>query len=85
MKVKLSEPVNSPDGVLKELEFRRPKAKDLRALSTNPTMSELLDLAGQLCAQPKHVIDDLDAQDALKILEVVGGFIQGGRPTGKGL
>lgn len=83
MKMKLTEPVKGTDGMIKELEFRRPKAKDLRALSTSPTMSELLDLGGQLCAQPKFVIDELDAQDAMKLLEIVGNFMQGGLAIGK--
>lgn len=85
MKLKLTVPVQSGSEVIHELEFRRPKGKDLRFLSTSPSMSELLDLAGQLSAQPKHIIDDLDAVDAMKALEIVGGFIQGGQAIGKGV
>jgi hypothetical protein len=79
--VTLSEPIQFGSQLISELEFRKPKAKDLRTLPSEMNIGALLDLAGILCGQPKAVIDELCIDDVNTIGEIVRGFMQGGRET----
>lgn len=81
--LKLSNPIKFGSEEIKELTFREPKGKDMRSLPIPPNSGDLLDLAGKLCAQPNSVIDELSGPDVMKVLEIVGGFIQGGQQTGE--
>ena len=66
-----------------ELIMRRPKAKDIEHMSTSPTFKELMIVASKISAQPKPLIDMIDAEDALGIAEIVGDFLDSGRKTGE--
>jgi hypothetical protein len=80
--VKLKEPIAFGSETITELRLRKPKAKDFRRMPMTPGVGDLLDLAGQLSAQPKPVIDELGAEDLMEVLECVGGFFPGGLGTG---
>lgn len=80
--VVLKEPISFGSETITELSLRRPKAKDFRRLPMEPGMGDLLDLAGALARQPKPVMDELGIEDMTSVLEVVGGFMPGGRGSG---
>jgi hypothetical protein len=84
--VKLKYPVNQGTETINELRFeRRLKARDFKGLSQEARMDEMLVLAGRLCAQPPSVIEELDAEDMLSVMEVIGDFLPGGLQTGRTL
>lgn len=66
-----------------EIVMRRPKAKDIEHMSTSPTFKELMIVASKISANPKPLIDMIDAEDALAIAEIVGDFLDSGRKTGE--
>jgi len=74
---KLKTPVKWGESVVEELTFRKPKAKDLRKLPMNPNTSDLIDLAGNLCAQPPRFMDELEIEDFTGMMEIVSGFLPG--------
>lgn len=80
--VKLKSPVRLGSQVVDELVIRRPKAKDFRRFPAEPNTGDLLDLAGQLCGQPRPVMDELDLEDFTEVMRIVGGFMPGGPGTG---
>ncbi len=82
--LRLKEPVQFGSEIVAELSLRRPKAKDFRRLPMDPKFGDILDLAGQLAGQPKAVMDELGAEDLMEVMNLVGGFIPGGRGTGVG-
>jgi len=69
-------------GAVKELTFKRVKAKHLKKLGSQPTFEQLLDIAGSISATMTVDMDKVDAVDALSIAEVVGNFLDRGRETG---
>lgn len=81
--IKLKEPIKYGSETISELTIRKPKAKDLRKLSGNNSVSEILDLAGRLCGQPPSVMDELGMDDTMAILEIVGNFMEPGPTTGE--
>lgn len=80
--VKLKEPVQFGSQVVDELVLRRPKAKDFRRLPMEPTLGDILDLAGALSGQPKPVIDELGVEDLMEVSRIVGDFMPGGLASG---
>lgn len=81
-------PLNNPievDGlVVTELNLRPLKAKDLRRLETphERKIAMMLELACFLSGQTEEVIDELEGEDVLRVLEVVGGFFAGSHLIG---
>jgi len=80
--VPLSEPISWGEETISELVLKRPKAKDIEHLSADPTLKELLTVAQKCSRQPKRVIDDLDAEDAMAVVDAVADFLDGGQKTG---
>lgn len=78
----LTEPISFGSETIRELTLQPLKAKHLRGLSDKPGMSEMLDLVSKASGQPKPVIDELSASDALSLMEIVGGFLTSSRETG---
>lgn len=78
----LTESINFGSETILKITLQPLKAKHLRGLSDKPGMSELLDLVGKASGQPKPVIDELSAADALSLMEIVGGFLTRSRETG---
>ena len=81
--IDLVKPVTLGSETIKVLNLREPVAKDLRKLPLDAmSMGVMLDLAGDLCGQPNHVIDQLGIEDTRNVLEAVGGFLSGFQATG---
>lgn len=80
----LKKPIQSGSETISKLVFVEPKAKHMRSMPPNPTVSDLLDLAGRLSGQPKHVIDELSIVDMNEVMAVISGFLDGSPQTGSG-
>lgn len=80
--VNLSEPVEWGSETIEKLVLRRPKAKDIEHISSNPTMKELLSVAQKCARVPKRVIDELDGEDAMSVTDAIADFLDGGQQTG---
>jgi len=80
----LDSPLKWGKELIKELEFRRPKGKDIRHISLPPTLEEVMEVAGKCVNHPSGSIlfDELDGYDYLKVGEVVGGFLGSGPEIG---
>jgi len=81
--VKLFEPIEWGEETISEVTLTRPKAKHIEHLSANPTMKELLGIAQRISGHPPALIKELDAEDAMALVEVVGDFLDSGQETGK--
>lgn len=66
-----------------ELQLRRLKAKELRALdNAKGNGSMLLTMLGLSAGLPPSAVDELDAEDAADAGTIVAGFLGGSLPTG---
>jgi len=66
-----------------ELEFNRLKGKHIKKLSGTPTMADLLELASKSASEPPALFDEMDAEDVLRVTEVIGDFLASSRKTGE--
>lgn len=80
--IKLQHPIKWGTETIAELTLRAPKAKDFRTFPMAPTMGDILDFAGRLCAQPSAVIDELSAPDMMALMELVSHFLPVGPAIG---
>lgn len=80
--IALGWPIENGSETISELNFRRPRAKDLRSFGTEMGVPEILGLAGVLSAQPPSVIDKLDIDDVAQVVKAVEGFFEKFRPAG---
>lgn len=80
--IKLQVPIEYGKDSIRELILRRPKARDFRSLPMEPSMGDMLNLAGDLAGQPPSVIDELDVADMLAVVEEVGKFMPSTQETG---
>lgn len=83
--VHLKHPIEALGEKRSTLTFKRPKAKHLRPMTASEAMpvGELLDLASRISGELPDVIDELEGQDLVLVLEVVGDFFAGGLRTGR--
>lgn len=82
--IKLTVPVQALGEAITDLHIRRPKGKDFRKLrDLDSPVGATLDFAAYLAEVPASTIDELDAEDVGKVLEVVGGFLGKSLPTGR--
>ncbi len=79
---KLLEPVAMGSTTVTEINFRKPKAKDLRTLGTQMNVDELLKFAQAISDQPKFVFDEMEIPDAQAVMGLVSDFFVSGPPTG---
>lgn len=87
MRLALKRPVSVGSVEVTELVFREELvAGDLRGVKasslSDPTIDDLLKISGRLCGQTDQVMSRLSVDDLGRVLEVVGGFLSGGPPTG---
>jgi hypothetical protein len=82
-KLTLEDPVQWGEKLIDVLEFNRLKAKHIRGLGANRTMGDMLDLVSKSTLLPTAAIDELSAADALKAVEIIGGFLQGSQKIGE--
>lgn len=73
------------DGVdVDVLRLRRPVARDMRTIRNGASgMDFVLDLAAAAADVPPSSIDQLDIEDAMRVSEVVSGFLGIAPPIGK--
>ena len=79
-RVKLVRPFKVEERMITEVNIRRPKVRDLRALERirEPGSTELdqgIAMAAALCDLPMDAMDEMDATDFAAISEVLGGFL----------
>ncbi len=80
----LHTPVTHGDLTISELTFSRPlKGKDMRGIPLSIGMEHLLLLAGRVCGQPPSVMEQLEGDDLLAVLEIVGHFFGNGQLIGR--
>lgn len=75
--IKLEEPIEdlASKETLFELTLRKPKAKDLRRMPTEPTMGDILKLIGRLASLPDSAVDQLCIKDVNNIGDHLGNFM----------
>ena len=79
-RVKLTRPLKIGEKIVTEVNIRRPKVRDLRAMEKmrQPGGTELdqgIAMAAALCDLPLEAMDEMDAADFAAISEVLGGFL----------
>jgi len=85
--IRLSHPIAWDGRTLTEVQVRRPKVKDLRAMERDtPNPANQIDqgvaMAALLTELPVEVIDEMDAVDFAAVSEVIAGFLpQGPAPA----
>jgi len=81
--VRLSQPIVWDGKTVTEVQVRRPKVKDLRAMErdTTNTTSQIdqgVAMAALLTELPVEIIDEMDAVDFAAVSEVIAGFLPPG-------
>lgn len=79
--LKLIEPVTVGTETITEINFKKPKTKDLRTLNSF-SVNDLLTFAQSLSDQSKFVFDEMSLQDGQAAMELVSSFFQKSRGTG---
>ena len=81
----LKHPVVIGTETINELKFGRVKGKHMRPLPTDPklyTMGTMMDLACKVTGQPSIVFDEMDSEDLVEVMEIVGELFGAGPTTG---
>lgn len=75
--IELTTPIDAHGEQVTRLTMRHPKAKELRDLpiKQNMVMGDLYGVAAACADVPPSSIDQLDAGDLMKVMEVVGSFL----------
>ncbi|MBN9022527.1 MAG: phage tail assembly protein [Rhizobiales bacterium] len=81
--VRLTQPIAWDGKTVTEVQVRRPKVKDLRAMeqdnSVNATqIDQGVAMAALLTELPVEIIDEMDAVDFAALSEVIAGFLPEG-------
>ena len=81
--VRLSQPIAWDGKTVTDVQVRRPKVKDLRAMERdNKDAASQIDqgvaMAALLTELPIEVIDEMDAVDFAAVSEVIAGFLPPG-------
>lgn len=82
IRVPLEYPLKWGEETITEIVLQRPKAKDIKHLGKDVTMDDLLKIASKCSKTEMSKIEELDAEDAVRIADVVGDFLGSGRGTG---
>lgn len=84
MMVKLQYPIQAHGEELSELELRRPRVKDLRAMdAATGDVAKTAALIGALCGLTPKEVDGLDCEDFARVGQAVAGFLPQSQPTGE--
>ena len=79
---KLVEPVQMGSTTVSEINFRKPKAKDIRNLGVEMNVDALLTFAQLISDQPKFIFDEMGIPDAQAVMALVSDFFGGGPHNG---
>jgi len=87
VKVKLKHPIDwasdTGENLVDEVELKRPKGKHIKHLDGEVSMSDLLKIASKVSGYTPAFFDELDAEDCLEIVGVIGDFLGSGPEIGK--
>lgn len=84
VKYELQYPIEwGEEGLVKEIEFKRPKGRHIKSIGKNASMNDIFTIAGKVSGYTPAFFDELDAADCVEISEIIGDFLDGGRETGK--
>ena len=82
-KLELKHPFNYGSVEIKVINFRRPKAKDIKRVKPDKLETgDLIDIFAAISDQQPPVIDEMDAEDAMAAVEIVSNFLVDGQGTG---
>ena len=85
--VRLTQPIAWDGKTVTEIQVRRPKVKDLRAMErdnsvTATQIDQGVAMAALLTGLPVEIIDEMDAVDFATVSEMIAGFLpQGPAPA----
>ncbi|MCB1502832.1 MAG: phage tail assembly protein [Bauldia sp.] len=85
--VRLTQPIAWDGKTVTDIQVRRPKVKDLRAMerdnsATATQIDQGVAMAALLTELPIEIIDEMDAVDFAAVSEVIAGFLpQGPAPA----
>ena len=84
--IPLDYPIKFGEREISQLVLRPLTAKDMRrssaTMQTIMSQSTMLEYAGYLSGEPPHIIDKLEASDAIDVIMAVTGFFEASRKTG---
>lgn len=81
--LKLKHPIQYGSQVIGEIRYRRPRAKDLKRIRPeNMETGDLINLFAAMSEYDEPTIDEMDAEDALVAIQLVGSFLANGQETG---
>jgi len=73
------------EGEVTEIEFRRPKGKDLKKIKQGDyPIEETMKMASRLSDIPAPFFDELDGEDVVGIGELIDTFLPEPQKTGRG-
>lgn len=77
IKIALSKPIKLGSDDLHEISLRSPKARELREMPIKQglVMGDIYPVAAACADLPVSCIDQLEAADMMKVMEVVSGFL----------
>lgn len=82
--ISLIHPIEFGGERIEKLVLRRPTARDFRPLKGMEfPFAMMLDFAASLADLPAAALDSLDVADVPRVMEAVGGFLEGFPATGK--
>lgn len=81
--VLLATPIEVAGEYIESITMRRPKGKDMKTLTANAGMGDLMKLAVRLSGQLPLVFEEMDGFDVAEVLQQVGNFLTSGPTTGE--
>lgn len=82
-KFELKHPITFGSEVIKVINYRRPKAKDIKRIRPDKLETgDLIDLFSAICDATPGAVDEMDAEDTMEAIGIVSGFLAGGQQIG---
>jgi hypothetical protein len=83
LKLELKHPFTYGSAEIKVINYRRPKAKDLKRININKIETgDIIGLFASISDQMPPAIDEMDAEDTMKAIEIVSDFLAPGQEIG---
>jgi len=80
---KLEYPVHWGDEIVEEIELKRLRGRHVKRISSDADFETIFRLAAKSSGLVPAFFDELDACDCAGVGEVISGFLDNGRKTGK--
>ena len=84
-KYRLKNPVTLGSETIEEVTIGKIKGKHLRSLPADPksyTMGTMMDLASKVIGESSAVLDEMDSEDLMEVVGLVGEALGAGPTTG---